>query len=58
MQRVTWYMMPLRIFEKPAFILITTLLTSDGRLLDGEGMVKFIEKLGWSRYYYVWWYGW
>jgi hypothetical protein len=32
-------------FEKPAFILITTLLTSDGRLLDGEGMVKFIEKL-------------
>ena len=32
-------------FEKPAFILITTLLTSDGKLLDGEGMVKFIEKL-------------
>ena len=32
-------------FEKPAFILITTLLASDGRLLDGEGMVKYIEKL-------------
>jgi hypothetical protein len=32
-------------YETPAFILITTLLTSDGRLLDGEGMVKFIEKL-------------
>lgn len=32
-------------YEKPAFILITTLLTSDGRLLDGEGMVKFIENL-------------
>ena len=32
-------------FEKPAFILITTLIKSDGRLLDGEGMVKFIEKL-------------
>jgi len=32
-------------YEKPAFILITTLLTTDGRLLDGEGMVKFIEKL-------------
>ncbi len=32
-------------FEKPAFILLTTLLTSDGRLLDGEGMVKHIEKL-------------
>ncbi len=35
-------------YEKPAFILITTLLTSDGRLLDGEGMVKFIEKLAGS----------
>jgi hypothetical protein len=34
-----------RKFESPAFILITTLLASDGRLLDGEGMVKFIEKL-------------
>ena len=32
-------------FEKPAFILITTLLASDGRLLDGEGMVRHIEKL-------------
>lgn len=32
-------------FEKPAFILITTLLTSDGKLLDGEGLVKYIEKL-------------
>ncbi len=32
-------------FDKPAFILITTLLTSEGKLLDGEGLVKFIEKL-------------
>lgn len=32
-------------YQNPAFILITTLLTSDGRLLDGEGMVKFIEEL-------------
>ncbi len=32
-------------YKQPAFILITTLLTSDGRLLDGEGMVKFIENL-------------
>ena len=32
-------------YKNPAFILITTLLTSDGRLMDGEGMVKFIEKL-------------
>ncbi len=32
-------------FKKPAFILLTTLLRSDGHLLDGEGMVKFIEKL-------------
>lgn len=32
-------------FEKPAFILFTTLLTSSGSLLDGEGMVRFIEKL-------------
>jgi hypothetical protein len=32
-------------YEKPAFILLTTLLTSDGRMLDGEGIVKFIEKL-------------
>jgi hypothetical protein len=30
-------------YEKPALILITTLLTSDGRLLDGEGIVRFIE---------------
>jgi hypothetical protein len=34
-----------RKFEKPAFILITTLLRSDGKLLDGEGMVLQIEKL-------------
>jgi len=32
-------------FENPAFILLTTLLRSDGSLLDGEGMVGFIEKL-------------
>ncbi len=32
-------------YKNPAFILITTLLKSDGRLMDGEGMVKFIEKL-------------
>jgi len=32
-------------FDKPAFILITTLLTSEGKLLDGEGLVKHIEKL-------------
>jgi hypothetical protein len=32
-------------FKKPAFILITTLLTSDGRLLDGEGLVKYVEKI-------------
>ncbi len=32
-------------FKKPAFVLMTTLLTTDGRLLNGEGMVKFIEKL-------------
>ena len=32
-------------YKKPAFILLTTLLTSDGKLLDGEGMVKFIETL-------------
>jgi hypothetical protein len=31
-------------FKKPAFILITTLIKSDGSLLDGEGMVEFIEK--------------
>ena len=32
-------------FDKPAFILITTLLTSSGKLLDGEGLVSRIEKL-------------
>ena len=32
-------------FKNPAFILITTLIRSDGNLLDGEGMVEFIEKL-------------
>jgi len=32
-------------FKKPAFILLTTLIRSDGSLLDGEGMVEFIEKL-------------
>ncbi len=32
-------------FEKPAFILLTTLLRSDGSLMDGEGMVGFIEKM-------------
>jgi len=32
-------------FEKPAFILLTTLIRSDGNLLDGEGMVQFIEQV-------------
>lgn len=32
-------------FEKPAFILLSTLIKSDGSLLDGEGMVQYIEKL-------------
>ncbi len=32
-------------FKNPAFILITTLLRSDGKLLDGEGIVRHIEKL-------------
>ena len=32
-------------FKKPAFILITTLIKSDGSLLDGERMVDYIEKL-------------
>jgi len=32
-------------FEKPAFILLSTLIRSDGSLLDGEGMVQYIEKL-------------
>ncbi len=35
----------LKKFEKPAFILVTTLLKSDGGMLDGEGMVRYIEKL-------------
>jgi len=32
-------------FDKPAFILLTTLLTASGELLDGEGLVQYIEKL-------------
>ena len=32
-------------FEKPAFILLTTLIRTNGGLLDGEGMVKYIEEL-------------
>lgn len=32
-------------FDKPAFILITTLLTSTGKLLDGEGLVQCIENI-------------
>ena len=32
-------------FKKPAFILLTTLIRSDGSLLDGEGMVQYIENL-------------
>ena len=32
-------------FNNPAFILITTLLTSDGKLLDGEGLIKSVEKI-------------
>jgi len=32
-------------FEKPTFILLTTLLTSSGKQFDGEGMVEYIEKL-------------
>jgi hypothetical protein len=32
-------------FKKPAFILLSTLIKSDGKLLDGEGMVECIEKL-------------
>ncbi|MDH3648080.1 MAG: FIST C-terminal domain-containing protein [Saprospiraceae bacterium] len=31
-------------FDKPAFILITTLLTSDGKFLDGEGLISCIER--------------
>lgn len=30
-------------YKKPAFILLTTLLTSDGRMLDGEAVVNSIE---------------
>jgi len=32
-------------FDKPALILLTTLLTESGQLLDGEGLVHFIEKV-------------
>lgn len=32
-------------FDNPAFILFTTLLTASGKLLDGEGLVHFIEKI-------------
>jgi hypothetical protein len=32
-------------FEKPTFILLTTLLTSSGKQFDGEGMVAYIEKI-------------
>jgi len=32
-------------FDAPAFILLTTLLDSHGKLLDGEGLVKYIENL-------------
>lgn len=32
-------------FKKPAFILVTTLLTRTGKLLDGEGMVRHIEDI-------------
>lgn len=31
-------------FEKPAFILLTTLIRSDGLFLDGESIVGFMEK--------------
>ena len=31
-------------FQKPAFILLTTLIKSDGVFLDGEGVVDFMEK--------------
>jgi hypothetical protein len=34
-------------FERPAFILCSTLLTGDGRMLDGEFLIQsFIDKLG------------
>ena len=32
-------------FDTPAFILITTLIASNGKLLDGEGLVECIETL-------------
>lgn len=32
-------------FDKPAFILITTLLESNGKMVDGEGLVECIEKM-------------
>jgi hypothetical protein len=32
-------------FNKPAFVLMTTLIKTDGNLLDGEGMVEYIEKI-------------
>ena len=32
-------------FEKPAFILVSTLMASDGKMLDGEGLVQSIENL-------------
>ena len=32
-------------FKKPAFILVTTLLTRSAKLLDGEGMVRYIENI-------------
>ena len=32
-------------FEKPAYILLSTLLTTDGNMLDGEGLVQSIENL-------------
>jgi hypothetical protein len=33
------------VFAKPAFILLTTLIRSDGVFLDGEGIVGFMEKM-------------
>lgn len=32
-------------FDKPAFILLATLLTSSGGILDGESLVNYIEKM-------------
>lgn len=32
-------------FKKPAFILVSTLLRSDGVFLDGEGIVNYMEKI-------------